>query len=98
MKSINYRLGDGIGVSSALYLLSSSYGYMLNAGVPPKILKKTGYSARIATLSDFAEIASDEYYYDEIAALARYSVIQQQTRILFKQINAAIGTSLTVPS
>jgi hypothetical protein len=97
MKTINSRLRDGIAVSSALYLLSGSYGYMSNAGVPPKIVKKNAYRARIATLSDFAELAADEYYDDEIAALARYSVIQQQTRILFKQINAAIGTSLTVP-
>ena len=98
MKSVDYRLNDGIAVSSGLYLLSGSFGYMLNAGVPPSIRNQARYKARITTLSNFAEMAGDEYYDDEISAVARYSVIKDQTRILFRQINAALGTSLTVPS
>ena len=97
MRTINTRLRDGISVSSAFYILSDSYGYMSNAGVPPKIVKKARYKARLATLSDFANLAGDEYYDDETAAIARYSVIRKQTKILFNQVNTAIGSDLRVP-
>ena len=69
----------------------------VNAGVPPKIKNKAKYQARIATLSDFAEMAGDEYPDDPVAATARYSVIRDQTTKLFNKINAAIGTQFAVP-
>ena len=83
-------------VSSALYLLSDSYGRMLDAGVPSGIDAST-YRARLATLSQFASLAGDEYDDDPMQGTARYRVVRRQTGILFGQINAALGTQLHLP-
>ena len=96
LSSVDERLGDGIGVSSALYLLSDSYRRLLDAGIPPGA-DPAKYTARLKTLSSFAQLASDEYDTDATQASARYAVIRRETGVLFAVLNSAMGTSFRLP-
>ncbi len=96
LETVDERLLDGIAVASALYLLSDSYGYLGNAGVPPGV-DAAEYVTQLDTLQTFAELAGDEYADDPVNASARYAVLKEETVIIFNQINAATGSNLQVP-
>ncbi|KRE41051.1 hypothetical protein ASG74_14390 [Knoellia sp. Soil729] len=94
--TVDERLGDGIQVPGALTLLSGSYRRLANAGVPPG-LDRAQYLARVKTLESFAAQAADEYEWDPSSATAKYLVAREETGVLFKQINGAIGSNLRLP-
>lgn len=96
IRTVDRRLNDGIMVSSALYLLSDSYARMADAGTPPGV-DAASYQSRLATLSQFAELAGDEYDASPMQGSARYQVVRNQTGILFAQINGALSTQLRLP-
>ena len=96
IKTVDHRLKDGIGVSSALSLLSDSYGRLQDAGLPPGVDKST-YYARLSTLQAFAAQAADTYDSDAMQASARYVVVRKQTGVLFQQLNTALGTDFQLP-
>ena len=60
INTVDHRLRDGIAVSSGLWLLSSEYGRLENAGTPPGV-DAAKYHARLRTLDAFASAASDIY-------------------------------------
>lgn len=94
--TVDERLGDGIAVSSALYLLADSYDSMLEAGVPTSA-DPAKYTARLETLSSFAETAGDEYEDHPTQGSARYSVVRKETGTLFAVLNAEMGTNYQLP-
>lgn len=94
--NVDAYLQDGIGVSTALFMLSDSFGRMREAGVPPGVDAPT-YLARLQTLQSFASDAADLYDVNAQEATAKYAVIRKETGILFGQINTALGTNLTLP-
>lgn len=99
IKEADIRAADGDygGVASSLSLMSGSFGYMQNAGIPPRV-NQADYVARLQTLESFAEQASDELYDDQIInGMARYEVIRKQTGVLFRKINSALGTNYKLP-
>jgi len=69
---------------------------MANAGTPPGV-SPAGYRARLSTLASFTRQAARMYDYDPMTATAKYLVVRRQAGILFKQINRALGTHLTLP-
>ena len=82
---------DGIAVPSALYMLSSSYDRMTDAGVPAGA-DPAKYMARLTTLASFAQSAGDEYDDSPGEATARYAVVRRETGILFSVLNSTLGT------
>ncbi|MDX6308638.1 MAG: hypothetical protein QOI06_1684, partial [Nocardioidaceae bacterium] len=82
IRTVDYRLKDGIGVSSALLLLSGSYGYLSDAGTPPGA-DPASYQARLQTLASFAATASTIYDQDPTTGLAKYEVAREQTSPIF---------------
>jgi hypothetical protein len=95
VKSVDGRLGDGIGVSSGLSLLSGEYG-LENAGTPPGV-DAAKYHARLRTLESFSSTASDMYLDDPTQGAARYAVVREETGTLLSQLNSALGTDLRLP-
>lgn len=87
---------DGIGLLTALSMLSDSFGRMAEAGVPPG-LSAPNYLARLQTLETFAADAGDLYHDNPMEASAKYEVIRKQTGILLTQINNALDTDLQLP-
>ncbi|MCE0488263.1 hypothetical protein [Ornithinimicrobium sediminis] len=96
LEIVDERLSDGIQVSNALYLLSDSYDCLNDAGVPGGA-DPADYLARVGTLSQFAELAADEFDYDPMNATARYTVLKEETTPLFEVLSAATGVDLRVP-
>lgn len=96
ISSVDERLRDGGLVSSALSLLSDSYGRLLDAGYPPGVDQST-YYARVTTLQSFSATASDEYYDAPSEASARYAVVRKQTGVLLADLNKAMGTTFQLP-
>ena len=94
--TVDERLSDGIQVDGALNLLSDSYGRLADAGVPPG-LDAASYLARVTTLQSFSAQAADGYDVDPTDATAKYLVVREETGVLFKQINGAIGSDLALP-
>ena len=94
---VDEYMQDGIAVPSALYMLSSSYDRMTDAGVPPGA-DPAKYMARLTTLSSFAESAGDEYDDSPVEATARYAVIRRETGVVFSVLNSAMGTHFKLPS
>jgi len=96
VKTVDERLGDGIAVSSALSLLSTDYGRLLDAGIPPGV-KESKYYARVTTLQTFAEDAADVYDIKPMEGEAKYAVLRQETRPLLDQLNGAVNTHFELP-
>ena len=96
VKSVDGRLGDGIGVSSGLSLLSGEYGRLEDAGTPPGV-DAAKYHARLRTLESFSSTASDMYLDDPTQGAARYAVVREETGTLLSQLNSALGTDLRLP-
>ncbi len=93
--TVDERLGDGIGASSALSLLSDSYGRLLDAGMPPGTGSE--YYGRVTTLQTFAEDAANLYDVNAMEGTAKYAVIRKQTGVLFGQLNDALNTAFRLP-
>ena len=96
IRSIDHRLKDGIGVSSALSLLSDSFGRLLTAGTPPGV-NAADYNARLTTLESFAGDAADLYDVNPTEGSAKYAVAREQTGVLLGSLNSALGTTYTLP-
>jgi hypothetical protein len=96
IKTVDFRLHDGIAVSSALYLLSDDYPRLLDAGIPAGV-DEAEYRSRLTTLSSFAETAGDEYFDQPTTGAARYAVVRKETGVLFAQLNSSVGTDLQLP-
>lgn len=96
IKTVDGRLQDGIAVSSALDLLSDSYGRLLDAGMPPGV-NEAKYYARLTTLQSFAEDAADLYVSNPMEGRAKYAVLREQTGPLLDQLNGVMNTSLRLP-
>jgi hypothetical protein len=96
IRTVDHRLGDGIGVPSALMLLSDSYGRLADAGTPPGVAA-ADYQSRVSTLQSFASIAADMYEMDPMQGSARYSVVRHETGSLFQHLNTALGTHFALP-
>ena len=97
IETVDYRLGDGITVSSALYLLSDSYARLGNDAVPPGV-SESKYLARLATLSDFAWDAAEIYDYNSMEGTAKYMVLRKETTPVLDDINAWLGTNYQLPN
>jgi hypothetical protein len=97
MKRIDYRLGDGIAVSSAMWMLAENYDRLLGSPAPRGV-SRSKYYARLATLSDFMNQAADDYDYAPTSATAQYLVVKKHTKPVFKAVNAWLGTDYRVPS
>jgi hypothetical protein len=96
IKTVDFRLHDGIAVSSALYLLSDDYPRLQDAGIPAGV-DEAEYLGRLKTLSSFAETAGDEYYDQPTNGAARYAVVRKETGVLFAELNSSLGTDLQLP-
>ena len=96
ISTVDERLGDGIGVPSALDMLSTSCDRMSDADVPPGADPAT-YMARLRTLSSFSASAATTYSDNPMEASARYAVARVETREMFAVLNAALGTGYRVP-
>jgi len=96
IRTVDKRLGDGIGVSSALLLLRDSYGRLDDAGTPPHV-NAAKYHARVTTLEQFAGTAADMYDVDRVQGHARYAVLRKETGVLFGQLNSSVGTNMRLP-
>jgi hypothetical protein len=96
MRIVDGCLADGVDVQSALILLSRSYGRLAEAGVPPR-LDRSAYLARVGTLQARTAQAAESYDTDRTEALATYVVVRDGTGVLFKQINGALGSDLSLP-
>lgn len=94
--SVDERLADGVMVTSAMSMLSNSYGRLLDAGIPPGV-EASEYAARVSTLEEFAARAADLYRADPQEGTAKYAVLREQTGPLFAQLNAALGTDFRLP-
>jgi len=96
IKTVDRSLRDGIGVSTALNLLSDSYGRLLDAGIPPGV-NESNYYGRVTTLQTFAEDAADLYYTNEMEGSTKYAVLREQTPPLLDQLNGALNSNLRLP-
>lgn len=96
IKTVDRRLRDGIAVSSGLWLLSSQYGRLENAGTPSGV-DAARYHARLRTLDAFASAASDIYDDNPMEGAAKYAVVREETGTLLGQLNSALGTDLRLP-
>ena len=96
INTVDDRLRDGIGVSSALYLLSDSYGRLLDAGIPPGV-DAADYYGRLTTLQTFATDAADLYDSNAMEGRAKYAVLREQTGPLLDQLNDAANTNFRLP-
>ena len=96
IKSVDERLSDGIGVSSALDLLSDSYGRLAATGTPPGVAADD-YQSRLTTLESFASTAADRYDANPTDRQARYAVLRKETGPLFSQLNSALATRFALP-
>lgn len=96
MHIVDGCLAAGVDVQSALILLSRSYGRLAEAGVPPR-LDRSAYLARVGTLQAQTAHAAESYDTDRTEALATYVVVRDGTTILFRQINGALGSDLSLP-
>jgi hypothetical protein len=97
MQRIDYRLGDGIAVSSAMWMLAENYDRLLDSPAPAGV-SRSKYYARLATLSDFMNEAADDYDYAPTSATAQYLAVKKHTKPVFKAVNAWLGTGFRVPS
>lgn len=91
VKTVDHRLGDGIAVESAMFLLSGDFTRLRDAGIPPGV-DEAEYVARLETLESFTDQAADLYPSDPTEASARYAVVREQTGVLLDDLNAAIGS------
>jgi hypothetical protein len=96
VKTVDQRLGDGIAVESAMFLLSDDFPRLLDAGIPPGV-REAQYVARLQTLESFTDEAADLYASDPTEGSARYAVVREQTGVLLEQLNSAVGSDFTLP-
>jgi hypothetical protein len=96
LRVVDDCLSDGVDVRSALILLSRSYGRLAEAGVPPG-LGRSDYLGRVGALQVQSAQAAEGYDVDRTAALAKYAAVREGTRVLFQQINGALGSHLALP-
>ena len=92
---VDQCLADGVDVNSALTLLSRSYGRLAETGVPPGV-DRSDYVLRVITLQALTLQAAEGYDDDRTQAVAKYSAARSGTRVLFQQLNVAIGSDLSV--
>jgi len=94
---MDIRVVDGIGMSSRLNMLASSFRSLASGRIPPGTVESE-YSARANTLASFAEQASDEYSSRlYMAGFARYSVVRSESVPLLAMINNGLGTAYALP-
>ncbi len=96
MENVDECLRTGVDVNSALVLLSRSFGRLAETGIPPT-LDRSDYLAQVMTLQSLTAEAAEGYGVDRTAATATYSSVRNKTGVLFRQINRALGSSLSVP-
>lgn len=96
VKTVDHRLGDGIAVESAMFLLAGDYPRLLDAGIPPEV-DEAKYVARLETLESFTDQAADLYTSNPTEGSARYAVVREQTGVLLDELNAAIGSDFRLP-
>ena len=92
---VDQCLADGVDVNSALTLLSRSYGRLAETGVPPGV-DRSDYTLRVTTLQALTLQAAEGYDDDRAQAVASYSTARSETRVLFKQLNVALGSDLSL--
>jgi hypothetical protein len=96
IKTVDFRLRDGIGVSTRLAMLSDDYDRLREAGTPPGT-SPANYHARLSTLAKFAANAADDYDDNPTQGAASYAVVRKETAPLFAQLNSAVGTNFRLP-
>jgi len=96
MENVDECLRTGVDVNSALVLLSRSFGRLAETGIPPTV-NRSDYLAQVTTLQSLTAEAAEGYGVDRTAAMATYSSVRNKTGVLFRQINRALGSSLSVP-
>jgi hypothetical protein len=93
---VDQCLADGVDVNSALTLLSRSYGRLAETGVPPGV-DRSRYTLGVTTLQALTLQAAEGYDDDRTGAVAKYSTARSETRVLFKQLNVALGSNFSLP-
>jgi hypothetical protein len=93
---VDYSLAEGVDVNSALTLLSRSYGRLAETGVPPDV-DRSDYVLRVTSLQALTLQAAEGYDDDRTQAVSTYSAARSETRVLFQQLNDALGSNLSLP-
>jgi len=93
---VDQCLADAVDVNSALTLLSRSYGRLAETGVPPGV-DRSHYTLRVTTLQALTLQAAEGYDDNHAQAVSMYSTARSETRVLFKQLNVALGSNLSLP-
>ena len=93
---VDQCLADGVDVNSALTLLSRSYGRLAETGVPPGV-DRSRYTLGVTTLQALTLQAAEGYDDNHAQAVSMYSTARSETRVLFKQLNVALGSDLSLP-
>ena len=96
IRTVDHRLGDGIAVESALYLLAGDFPRLHDAGIPPGV-DEANYVARLQTLESFTDEAANTYSANPTEGSAQYAVVREQTGVLLDDLNGAIGTDFRLP-
>jgi len=96
IKTVDFRMRDGIGVSTRLGMLSDDYTRLSEAGTPPGT-SPANYQARLSTLARFAGNAADDYDDDPTQGSATYAVVRNETAPLFAQLDSVLGTNFRLP-
>lgn len=87
----------GAAVSQQLTALAARFQALQTAPVPPTVDGPT-YLGRLYSLQLFAAAAAAEAQSGSPQAASRYAVIRQETGTFLSLVNAALGTSLTLPA
>lgn len=87
----------GAAVSQQLTALAARFQALQTAPVPPTVDGPT-YLGRLYSLQLFAAAAAGEAQSGSPQAASRYAVIRQETGTFLSLVNAALGTSLTLPA
>ena len=93
---VDQCLADAVDVNSALTLLSRSYGRLAETGVPPGV-DRSRYTLRVTTLQALTLQAAEGYDDNHAQAVSMYSTARSETRVLFKQLNVALGSNFSLP-
>lgn len=91
IKTIDKSLKEGGLVGLAYSNLSSSFGYLEEANVPPGA-NSASYLARLQTLKKFSHDAYTVQFDDPSEAAAKYLVLRKETQPLLNTLNPVLGT------